>query len=107
MAHVDRRRAEQHRRGRADGRTIAAARLLGADLAYLGTRFIATRESMAPQEYKQMILDGGAADIVYTPAISGIPGSFLRPSVRAAGLDPDDLPAKPEGYKAKTGGAGG
>jgi len=90
-----------------DGRSIAAARLLGADLGYLGTRFIATRESMAPPEYKQMILDGAAADIVYTPAISGIPGSFLRSSVRAAGLDPDDLPAKPGGYKAKAGGEGG
>jgi nitronate monooxygenase len=90
-----------------DGRSIAAARLLGADLAYLGTRFIATRESMAPPEYKQMILDGAAADIVYTSAISGIPGSFLRPSIRAAGLDPDDLPVKPGGYKAKAGGEGG
>lgn len=85
------------------GRAIAAARMLGADLAYLGTRFIATTESLASDEYKRMILDGSAADIVYTPAISGIPGSFLKASVRAAGLDPDNLPAKGDGYRAKVG----
>jgi nitronate monooxygenase len=89
------------------GRAIAAARLLGADLAYLGTRFIATEESLAPPEYKRMILEGSAADIVYTPAISGIPGSFLKASVRAAGLDPDNLPAKGEGYRAKVAKEGG
>jgi nitronate monooxygenase len=85
------------------GRAIAAARILGADLAYLGTRFIATTESLASDEYKRMILEGKAADIVYTPAISGIPGSFLRASVRAAGLDPDNLPVKGDGYRAKVG----
>jgi nitronate monooxygenase len=70
--------------------------MLGADLAYLGTRFIATRESLAPQEFKQMILEGRAADIVYTPAISGVSGNFMRQSLVANGLDPDDLPPKPE-----------
>lgn len=77
-----------------DGRGVAAARVLGADLAYLGTRFINTVESDAPDHYKQMIMDASAADIVYTPAISGIPGSFLRASILEAGLDPDHLPTK-------------
>jgi nitronate monooxygenase len=84
-----------------DGRSVAAARMLGADLAYLGTRFIATTESLAPDDFKQMILEGSAADIVYTPAISGIPGNFMRPSIVAAGLDPDNLPTKGAGYQAK------
>jgi nitronate monooxygenase len=74
------------------GFDIAAARALGADLAYLGTRFIATRESMAPQAYKQMIVDADASDIVYTPAISGVNANFMRPSIVAAGLDPENLP---------------
>lgn len=73
------------------GRQIAAARLLGADFGYLGTRFIATRESRAPEAYKQMILDSTAKDIVYTPAISGVHGNFLRASIVAAGGDPDNL----------------
>ena len=77
-----------------DGRGVAAARVLGADLAYMGTRFINTRESQAPDHYKQMIIDANAADIVYTPAISGIPGSFLRASILEVGLDPDRLPDK-------------
>lgn len=77
-----------------DGRGVAAAKVLGADLAYMGTRFINTVESEAPDNYKQMIIDASAADIVYTPAISGIPGSFLRASILAVGLDPDNLPAK-------------
>lgn len=74
------------------GAHIASARALGADLAYLGTRFIATRESLVPESYKQMIVSGRAADIVYTPAISGVPASFLRPSMLAADLDPENLP---------------
>lgn len=73
------------------GRQIAAARMLGADLAYLGTRFIATRESMASPEQKQMVLDTRASDILYTPAISGVNANFMRPSIVAAGLDPDNL----------------
>ena len=67
------------------GRHIAAARMLGADLAYLGTRFIATRESMAPPAFKDMIVSTNAADIVYTAAISGVHGNFLKPSIDAAG----------------------
>lgn len=77
-----------------DGRGVAAAETMGADLAYLGTRFIAVTESMAPPEYKAMLCDSAAADIVYTPAISGVPASFLRQSLINAGLDPDNLPRK-------------
>lgn len=73
------------------GRQVAAARLMGADMAYMGTRFMATAESMAVERQKRMILDANAADIVYTPAVSGIPGNFLRESLAAAGKDPDDL----------------
>ena len=78
------------------GGDIAAAQMMGADLAYMGTRFIATRESMASDANKQMIVAAGAADILYTPAISSIAANFLRPSIVAAGLDPDRL-APPAG----------
>jgi nitronate monooxygenase len=74
------------------GAQIAAARLMGADLAYLGTRFIATREAMAPEAYKRMVVESRMADVVYTPAISGVNANFLAPSIRAAGLDPANLP---------------
>jgi nitronate monooxygenase len=73
------------------GAGIAAAVALGADFAYLGTRFIATQESGAPEAYKQMITQSTSADILYTPAISGIPASFLRPSIVKAGLDPETM----------------
>jgi nitronate monooxygenase len=71
------------------GRHVAAARMLGADLAYLGTRFIATRESMAQPAFKEMIVSTRAEDIVYTAAISGVHGNFLRPSIDAAGAPID------------------
>lgn len=74
------------------GAQVAAARVMGADLAYLGTRFLATRESMVAPAYKEMVVGAKAADIVYTPNISGVHANFLRPSILAAGLDPDDLP---------------
>ena len=74
-----------------NGRQIAAARMLGANLAYLGTRFINTRESLAPEAYKQMIIDSTAKDIVYTSAISGVHANFLRNSIIASGADPDNL----------------
>ena len=74
------------------GRHIAAARVMGADLAYLGTRFIATREAMVSDDYKRMVVSSQASDIVYTPNISGVHANFLRPSILAAGLDPDNLP---------------
>ena len=70
------------------GAQIAAARLMGADMAYLGTRFIATREAMVDDAYKLMILDSRAGDILYTPAISGVHANFMRPSIERAGLDP-------------------
>jgi nitronate monooxygenase len=76
-----------------NGRQIAAAQLMDADLAYLGTRFISTRESLAPDGFKQMILNSGAKDIVYTDAISGVHANFLRASIVAAGGDPENLPA--------------
>ncbi|MFT3925079.1 MAG: nitronate monooxygenase family protein [Myxococcales bacterium] len=78
------------------GRDIAAAQMMGADLAYMGTRFIATKEALVSQAYKDMIVAAGAADIVYTPSISSIPASFLRQSIVDAGLDPDKL-APPAG----------
>jgi nitronate monooxygenase len=76
-----------------NGRQIAAAQLMGADLAYLGTRFINTRESLAPAGFKEMILEATARDVVYTAAISGVHANFLRASIVAAGGDPDNLPA--------------
>lgn len=75
------------------GAQIAAAEMMGADLAYMGTRFIATQESLGVAAQKQMIVGASAADIVYTPAISGVPASFLRQSLAAQGLDPDNLPS--------------
>lgn len=74
------------------GAQIAAARMMGADMAYLGTRFLATREAMIEQPYKDMILEARSADIQYTPAISGVNANFMRPSMIRAGLDPDNLP---------------
>lgn len=76
------------------GASIAAAIAMGADFGYLGTRFIATEESGASPEYKQMLVDAVADDIIYTPAVSGVPASLLRPSVVRAGLDPDHLELK-------------
>lgn len=76
------------------GRDIATAMMLGADFAYLGTRFINTAESRAPDEYKEMIDGAHAADIVYTPAISGIPANFMSQSLIANGLDPKSMPDK-------------
>ena len=71
---------------------MLAAEAIGADFAYIGTRFIATREANAVEGYKQMILDSSAAEIVYTPFFSGVHGNYLKRSVAAAGLDPDNLP---------------
>ena len=75
-----------------NGATIRAAEILGADLAYLGTRFIATRESSAPDEYKAMIVGGSTADVIYTEAINGVPAMWLKASIRSAGIDLDKLP---------------
>ncbi|MFZ5609740.1 MAG: NAD(P)H-dependent flavin oxidoreductase [Pseudomonadota bacterium] len=70
-----------------DGRAVWAAQVLGADLAYMGTRFIATQESEADDAYKRMLIEANSADIVYTDKISGISGNFLRQSLEAAGVD--------------------
>ena len=75
-----------------DGATIRAAEILGADLAYLGTRFIATRESLAPDAYKAMLVSQTSSDLTYTGKVAGVPANWLVESIRAAGLDPDDLP---------------
>jgi nitronate monooxygenase len=75
-----------------NGAGILAAEAMGCELAYLGTRFIATRESLAVDRYKQMIVESGSGDIVYTPLFSGVHGSYLAGSIRNAGLDPDNLP---------------
>ncbi|NLO80357.1 MAG: nitronate monooxygenase [Xanthomonadaceae bacterium] len=74
------------------GEHILAAQAMGADLAYIGTRFIATAEANAPQEYKQTILEASAKDIVYTNLFTGVHGNYLRQSIVKAGLDPDNLP---------------
>jgi len=74
------------------GADVLAARALGADLAYMGTRFIATEEANAPPEYKQMLIDSAAEEIVYTSLFSGVSGNYLRGSIARAGLDPDQLP---------------
>jgi nitronate monooxygenase len=76
----------------ADGNSILAAQTLGCDLAYIGTRFIASQEASAIPEHKQMVVDCSAADILYTPYFSGVHGNYLKPSIRACGLDPDNLP---------------
>ena len=65
---------------------------MGADLAYIGSAFIATAEANAVQAYKQSIVDNAAADIVYSNLFTGVHGNYLRPSIEAAGLDPDNLP---------------
>jgi nitronate monooxygenase len=77
--------------GIADGASVRAAITLGADLAYIGTSFIATAESMARDEYRQMLVECGLDDILLTPYFTGLPTNFLRPSIAAAGLDPDKL----------------
>lgn len=78
--------------GIGDGQSVRAAQVLGADLAYMGTRFAATRESMASEAYKALLLSESMADIIVTDRISGLPATFMRGSIVAAGLDPDALP---------------
>ncbi len=73
------------------GRALRALEVMGADLGYMGTRFIATREANVPEEQKQLMLRSAAADIVYTPVFSGIKANYLRGSIERAGLDPDRL----------------
>jgi len=93
----------------ATGRGILAAQALGADLAYMGSAFIATTEANATEAYKQMIVDSAASDIVYSNLFTGVHGNYLKGSISAAGLDPDNLPESDpskmsfggEGSKAK------
>jgi nitronate monooxygenase len=75
-----------------DGYSVASAIALGADFAYLGTRFIATKEANADQEYKKMLEESAASDIVYSSLFTGVHGNYLKPSIKNAGLDPDNLP---------------
>jgi nitronate monooxygenase len=75
-----------------NGAGVLAAQAMGCDAAYLGTRFIATKESLAADGYKEMLVASNAEDIVYTPFFSGVHGSYLKQSIRNAGLDPDNLP---------------
>ena len=76
----------------ANGRAIRAARLLGADFAYIGSAFIATKEANAVERYKEMITTSGAEDIVYSNLFTGVHGNYLKPSIVASGMDPDNLP---------------
>jgi len=75
----------------ANGGAVLAAQAAGADLAYVGSPFIATEEAHAPDAYKQAIVESGAADIVYTDLFTGVHGNYLRSSITNAGLDPDNL----------------
>ncbi len=73
------------------GKDILAAQVLGCDFAYMGTRFIATQESLAGEGYREMVLQAQAADVTYTPYFSGVPANYLSASIQAAGLDPLEL----------------
>ena len=75
------------------GEVVLAARAMGADFAYMGTRFIASEEANAAPAYKDMIVASAASDILYTPYFTGIPGNYLKGSITASGLDPDHLPS--------------
>jgi nitronate monooxygenase len=77
----------------ANGRSVLAAQVLGADFAYVGSPFIATQEANAPEGYKRMITASAAEDIIYTSLFTGVAGNYLRPSLVAAGMDPDNLPS--------------
>jgi nitronate monooxygenase len=76
------------------GRAVLAAEAMGADFAYIGTRFIATQEARAEDRYKEMIVGSEAADILYTPYFTGVHGNYLTKSVVASGLNPEELPLR-------------
>ena len=76
----------------ANGHAILAAQAMGADLAYIGSAFIATQEAVASPDYKQMLVDSSASDILYSNLFTGVHGNYLRPSIERAGLDPNNLP---------------
>lgn len=77
-----------------NGRNVLAAQAMGADFAYMGTRFIATQEAGASDDYKACIVSSSAADVIYTPYFTGVAGNYLKASILAAGLDPENLPDK-------------
>ena len=76
----------------ATGDAVLSAQAMGADLAYIGSAFIATEEADADPAYKQMLVDYASSDIVYTNLFTGVHGNYLKPSIVASGLDPDNLP---------------
>lgn len=78
------------------GADVAAARLMGADYAYMGTRFLAVEESSAPEDYKQMVIDSSIEDVLYTDSFSGVPVNVLIPSLEKQGIDPKTLKPKKE-----------
>lgn len=80
--------------GMADGHAVAAAQALGCDLAYMGTKFIATRESLSKDAYKEMLVSSRLDDVLLTRAFTGLETNMLRPSIASAGLDPDNLPVR-------------
>lgn len=82
-----------------NGQTVRALEVLGADMAYMGTQFIATEESMAAPEYKQMLISSQASDVVLSPVFSGVPAHYLKPSIARLGLDPEHY--TPEEVKIK------
>ncbi|WP_201451506.1 NAD(P)H-dependent flavin oxidoreductase [Hydrogenophaga sp. BPS33] len=82
-----------------NGAAIRAAEILGADLAYMGTRFIATQEAGAPEAYKQMLVDAAPTDLAYTDSVNGVSANWLVPSLRAHGLDPRAMPARDPGVR--------
>jgi len=90
----------------ATGHGVLAAQAMGADLAYIGSAFIATTEANAPEAYKQMIVDSAAGDIVYTNLFTGVHGNYLKGSIANAGLDPDNL-AQSDASKMSFGGGEG
>ncbi|WP_059153229.1 NAD(P)H-dependent flavin oxidoreductase [Novosphingobium barchaimii] len=90
----------------ANGAAIRAAEVLGADLSYVGTRMIATQEAAAPPLYKQMLVDAGLTDLIYTKDVSGLPANWLKPSLRRAGLDPDNLPSTERRLSDESAGTG-
>jgi nitronate monooxygenase len=87
--------------GVSDGASLYAARVLGCDLAYMGTRFIATTESLAPPRYKEMLVAANLDDVLLTKAFTGLDASMLRPSIEAAGLDPTKLDEQVSVERAK------
>jgi nitronate monooxygenase len=91
----------------ASGESVLAAEAMGADFGYIGSAFIATREANAADGYKSAIVDASAGDIVYTNLFTGVHGNYLRPSIVAAGLDPDNLPeSDPSKMQFGSGGSG-